>query len=184
MRPGYDAMRHMVSQLATGPGAWVQVADFWACGVLLLAFALGLRMAIKGQRGAVGAPLLLGLVGVALVVAGAFTTDPALGYPPGAAAVQTTQSWIHGLAALAAFGLLGVAALVMAWHSTAGPKAQGWRAYSIVVGALLLAYVAASFIGVVPDAVGGLVQRIAIIGGLAWVAMVAVRLLRQGPAGA
>ena len=77
-RPGYSAWRHYVSQLATGDGGWMQVVNFLVCGTLVLAFAIGLRQALRGTRGSIGAPVLLALFAVALLVAGIFSTDPAL----------------------------------------------------------------------------------------------------------
>src|SRR5207248_11304020 len=83
-RPGYSQWRHYVSQLATGDGGWMQVINFLVCGSLVITFAIALRSAIKGSRGSIGAPVLIGLFGMALLVAGTFATDPALGYPVGA----------------------------------------------------------------------------------------------------
>src|SRR5947209_19349437 len=88
-RPGYSAWRHYVSQLATGDGGWMQVVNFLVCGTLVLAFAIGLRQALRGTRGSIGAPVLLALFAVALLVAGIFSTDPALGYPVGAVHERT-----------------------------------------------------------------------------------------------
>ena len=51
--------------------------------------AIGLRLALRRGRGSVAAPVLLGAFGMALLVAGVFATDPALGYPPGAPIVRT-----------------------------------------------------------------------------------------------
>ena len=45
-RPGYNPWTMFVSQLATGPGAWVQIANFLVFGFLALCFAAGLRWAI------------------------------------------------------------------------------------------------------------------------------------------
>jgi len=53
-RPGYNPWRMYVSQLGTGPGGWVQVINFLVCGTLVLAFAIGVRMAIAGTRGSIG----------------------------------------------------------------------------------------------------------------------------------
>src|SRR5260370_3284706 len=74
-RPGYSAWRHYVSQLATGEGGWVQVANFLVCSSLMVAFAMGLRFALRGGRASIGAPILFGFVGTALLVAGIFLTD-------------------------------------------------------------------------------------------------------------
>jgi hypothetical protein len=185
-RPGYSAWRHFVSQLATGPGGWVQIVNFLVCGTLVLLFAFGLRAALKGTRGSLGAPILVGLFAIALIVAGIFVTDPALGYPVGAAAVHTAHGMIHGLAGLAAFTSLPAAAFVMARHFAAQPGSQRWTIYSAAIGALIiLCFIASTTFstmdatGALPNAPTGFFQRIAIIGGWTWLAMVALHLIRQ-----
>src|SRR6266566_3265157 len=80
-RPGYSAWRNFVSQLATGDGGWMQVVNFLVCGTLVAGFAIGLRRALGSGRASIAAPILLGLFALALIVAGLFATDPALGYP-------------------------------------------------------------------------------------------------------
>jgi hypothetical membrane protein len=184
MRPGYSAWRHYVSQLATGDGGWVQVVNFLVCGTLVLAFSAGLGLALRGTRGAVAAPVLLGLFSLALLIAGIFSTDPALGYPVGAAVVHTTHGMIHGLAGLAAFTLLPAAAFVMAWHFAAEPGARLWRVYSFAVGAVIVVmFIASTAVstmdatGTWPNAPTGLLQRIAIVTGWTWIALVAWREL-------
>lgn len=184
-RPGYSAWHHFVSQLATGDGGWMQVVNFLVCGTLVLAFAAGLRQALRGTRGAVGAPALLALFALDLLVAGIFTTDPALGYPVGAAQVHTTHGMIHGLAGLAAFTLLPAAAFTMAWHFAAEPGARRWTVYSLSVGVVIVAmFIASTTVstmdatGTWPNAPTGFFQRIAIITGWTWIALVAWHQLR------
>ena len=179
VRPGYSAAHNYVSQLATGPGGWVQTVNFFACGALIVAFAVGLRMAIKGRRGSTGVPVLLAVFGLALLVDGIFTTDPANGYPPGAATVVTNRGSIHVLAALIAFGCLGIAALVVARRFPKESQSRLWVVYSMAAAVAVLGYLVAVFTGAVPDAVVGVAQRVAIIVGLTWVAMLAGRTLRQ-----
>lgn len=189
-RPGYSQWRHYVSQLATGPGGWVQVVNFVVCGTLVLLYAIGLRLAIKGSRGSIGGPLLTALFGIDLIVAGVFSTDPALGYPVGAAQVHTVHGMIHGLAGLGAFVLfLPTSAFVMAWHFAAQPGARRWSFYSAGIGALVLAVFitmtttsALDAAGRWTDAPTGILQRIGIIGGWTWIAMVAWHQLRVGRA--
>ena len=184
-RPGYSAWRHYVSQLATGDGGWMQVVNFLVCGTLIIAFAIGLRFALRGSRASVGAPVLFGLFGTALLVAGIFVTDPALGYPVGAAQVHTMHGMIHGFSGLAAFSLLAASGFVMAWHFAAEPGSRRWQLYSLGVGLLIVAFFIASTTvstldarGAWPNAPTGFFQRIAIIGGWTWIAMVAVHLIR------
>src|SRR5216684_2498516 len=182
-RPGYSAWRHYVSQLATGDFGWMQVINFLICGTLVLAFAIALRQEIRGTRGSIVGPLLLGLFAIALLVAGLFVTDPALGYPVGQPQVHTIHGMIHGLAGLAAFSLLALTAFVMAWHFAA-TRERRWAIYSAGVGLLIIAFFIASTTVSVMDAAGawqnaptGFFQRIAIIGGWTWIAMVALREL-------
>jgi hypothetical membrane protein len=186
MRPGYSAWRHYVSQLATGDGGWVQVVNFLVCGTLMVAFAIGLHFALRGRRGSIGASILLGLFGAALLVAGIFVTDPALGYPVGAALVHTAHGMIHGLAGLAAFSLLPASAFVMAWHFASKPGSRRWVVYSAGIGILLVAcFIASTTVsvlderGVWPNAPTGFLQRIAIIGGWTWISMLALHVLRS-----
>lgn len=178
-RPGYDAWRMFVSQLATGPGGWMQVANFYMCGLLVTAFAIGLRLALAGSRGSIGAPALLGLFGITLLIAGVFTTDPGLGYPVGATEVHTTHGTIHGFAGLAVFTLLPAACFVMAWHFAA-EKSPNWMWYSIGVGvALLVLFFGGFAVGHFAYALTGLYQRLAIITGWTWIAAVAWRTRAQ-----
>ncbi len=184
-RPGYSTWRNFVSQLATGDGGWVQTVNFLLCGMLVLVFALALRRSIKGTRGSIGGPLLLGLFAAALLVAGTFATDPALGYPVGAPEVHTTHGMIHGLAGLFAFTLLPAAAFVIAWHFAGEPGARRWTIYSVVIGLLIVGMFIASTavstldqLGTWPNAPTGFLQRIAIIAGWTWIAMVALHQIR------
>ena len=181
-RPGYSAWRHYVSQLATGPGGWVQVANFLVCGTLVITFAIGLRLVTRS----IAAPILLGLFGIGLLVAGLFSTDPALGYPPGAPIEHTTHGMIHGLAGLACFSLLPATAFVMAaWFArTTSPRRWVW--YSLAVGVLMIVTFIASTTfstldatGALPNAPTGFFQRIAIIAGWTWIAMVAWHFARS-----
>jgi hypothetical membrane protein len=174
-RPGYSPWRNAVSQLATGEDGWIQTVNFLVCGVLVLTFAFGLRQAIKGTRGSIGGPVLIGLFAVALLVAGVFTTDPGLGYPVGAPEVHTTHGLIHGFAGLAAFVTIAASAFVIAWHFAAEPGERRWVIYSAAIGLLIpvffIAFTVAS--NNWSDAPGGLFQRISIISGWTWLAATA-----------
>ncbi len=187
-RPGYSAWRNFVSQLATGDGGWMQVVNFLVCGTLVAGFAIGLRRALGSGRASIAAPILLGLFALALIVAGLFATDPALGYPVGAPEVHTTHGMIHGLAGLAAFSLLPAAAFAMAWRFSGDPSTRRWAVYSASIGVLLVVcFIASTTVsamdasGVLPNAPTGFLQRVAIIGGWTWIAMVALRELRLDP---
>ena len=95
-RTGFDLGRHPISLLSLGSLGWVQIANFVVSGVLYVAGAIGMREALRPGRGSTWGPLLVGVTGVGLIVAGVFVTDAGAGFPPGALAGAPTMSW-HGL---------------------------------------------------------------------------------------
>src|SRR2546425_3244232 len=123
-RPGYSAWHNYGSSLSLGDQGWMQIANFIACGLLTLDFAIGLRRVFRTGRSSVWGPILLGVFGVGLIVAGVFVTDPSLGYPPGThiSGPQTLHGTIHGLAGLVAFSSLAIASFVMARRFAGDPN--------------------------------------------------------------
>lgn len=187
-RTGYSAWHNYGSSLSLGPGGWVQIVNFLICGLLVLCFAIGLRQVFRTGRGSVWGPILLGVFGVFLVVAGVFVTDPSLGYPPGTHSngPQTLHGTIHGIAGLIVFSSLAAACFVMARRFAGDPDWKGWALYSLVTGILVAVFfIAATAVsaldesGVFPGSPTGLFQRIAIIAGWGWIALLALRILRQ-----
>ena len=127
-RPGYDPRHHFGSELSLGSRGWVQTTNFLLTGTLLLGFANGLRRALGSGRGAVAAPILTGVFGAALIVAGIFPTDPKPGYPPGAAGTTeatTVHGMIHDLNALPCFAALTATILVLAARFAGQPARRG-----------------------------------------------------------
>lgn len=186
-RPGYSAWRQFGSELSLSSQGWEQVANFLMCGLLCLGFAVGLRRALGGGRGAVAGPVAMAVFGTALIVAGIFTTDPGLGYPPGvpAPSTPTPHGAVHALAGLFVFVSLTAACVALAWRFASTPGERGWALYSAVTGviallSLVFCNVAANQIvnGTQPNAPAGLLQRIGIIAGWVWIALLAWRLLR------
>ena len=84
-RKGYSVWRNGVSQLGTGDGAWVFAVAFVLGGVLLGFFALGLHRVLGSGRGVTWGPLVIAVAAVGFIIGGLVPTDPALGYPLGAA---------------------------------------------------------------------------------------------------
>lgn len=189
-RSGYSAWHNFVSDLSESNLGWMQIASFLFCGTLVFVFAIGLRRALRSGRGAVWGPLLLGAFGLSLIVAGVFVTDPSLGYyPPGSpAGAQTLHGTIHGTTAPIVFGLLTIAIFVYARRFASDPEWRGWAVYSIITGIVcavtFIACLAVAVLdehGVLANAPSGLLERIAIVSGWGWIALLAIRLLRQSP---
>ena len=187
-RPGYSAWHNYGSSLSLSDLGWMQIVNFLVCGLLILGFAVGLRQVLQTGRGSVWGPILIGVFSVALIVAGLFVTDPSLGYPPGThgSGPQTLHGIIHGVAGLTTFSSLAIASFVMARRFAGDPNWKGWAVYSIVTGVLVIvSFIAATAVsaldesGVLPGSPTGLLQRIGIIAGWVWIALLAIRLLRK-----
>ncbi len=191
LRPGYRPRRHFVSSLALGSRGWIQVANFLVCGVLMLSFAIGQFFGVAPELRGEAAPILFVLFGLGLIVAGVFRTDVAASdtdasYVAGASEPATLRGLIHGLSSLVVFGSLTAAAFVWAWRSWRG-GALLWAAYSGLTGLVVLKFfvgcsslVRKEVNGEISDAPIGLSQRLAIIPGWIWIALVAARLIRGG----
>ncbi|MGW4642913.1 DUF998 domain-containing protein [Sphaerisporangium sp. NPDC004334] len=192
LRPaGYSALRHPVSSLAIGELGWIQVANFLMVGLSLLVFAFALRPAMRLYGGGLWVPLLVALAGLGLVGSALFTTDPWSGYPPGTPAVPqgaaaTIHGTLHGVFGTPVFLGLPVAALV-ACYRFARSGHRWFAVYSaasavvFLVGFVLASKAFAQDPGLV--AVGGLLQRLTLVVGMAWLTALAVRVLRDSRSG-
>lgn len=179
LRPAYDPLRHPISSLALGaPLGWVQTATFMISGVLVLGYACGLWLAGCGRW----VPPLVGLVGVGLIGAGVFPCDPVNGYPPGSPVptVPTVTGSLHDLFSTPVFVALPAACLVMA-HRFRRSGRRHWASYSMITAGGFWAcfvFAALGFNQISPFVgVGGLCQRLSILLGFGWLAVLAVDLL-------
>lgn len=185
-RPGFDPTRHDLSLMSNGDFGWVHIALLVTTGLLTIAGAVGMRRALRGGRGAMWGPLLVGLYGLGLVGAGIFIADPARGFPPGTPADAHAVSW-HGLMHFVSggIGFIGLIAACMVFaRRFAGLGERGWAAYSAATGVLFFA----AFFGIASGSQQGgatlvfvtLAFTAAVVLGWAWVSVMAARLLRDG----
>jgi hypothetical membrane protein len=182
IRPDYDPIRVFMSQLSLGEQGWVQIANFVVSGLLIMAFAVGLRRVVSSGRASRWGPILVGLVGLGLVVSGVFVTDPALGYPPGTPpGFSQNPSWhgsLHLLGALLVFGGLPITSFVFGRRFQAQADRR-WARYSVATGIGMLAVFVAANLGASGVAglgdIAGALQRVAILIGFGWIAALAAR---------
>ena len=172
-RPGYRAWRQMVSELCLGKRGWMQVANFLICGLLLLGFSVGLGQVLPSGPGTIWGPVLLGLFGLGLMLSGLFVGEP-----------HTPQGMIHGLAGLVVFSSLPLASFVLAWRFASNPAWHGWALYSLVTGiAVVGLFITTDIVsnlnqkGRLENAPTGLLQRLTILAGWSWIALLALRYL-------
>ncbi|TDO14602.1 putative membrane protein [Mycobacterium sp. BK086] len=179
-RDGFDPTRHAVSQLANGALGWIQIANFVLSGAMTIAAAVGLRRALGPGRGNAWAAGLLGVYGVALVLAGVFRADPSDGFPPGTPPGMGEPSW-HGIAhfGVAAIGFVCLVASCFVFGAAFRRDGQrGWAWFSWVTGV----FFAVSFVALASGQGGAaavLAFTAAVVLAWAWLAAVSVKFYRQ-----
>ena len=181
-RADYDPLRHPVSSLALGELGWMQAANFVILGLLLLAFAIGLRLSLRPSS--LWGPLLIGLVGIGLIGSGIFVTDPVNGYPPGTPLKLTEYSdngFLHDVFGVPIFLVLPITCLVFA-RRFAKLGDRNWAVYSGLSGIAMFAFFVLAGMGFDQQPglaeFAGVYQRLSLISGLGWIMLLAVHLLR------
>jgi len=179
-RANYNPLRHPVSSLALGEFGWTQIANFIVAGLLMVAFALGLRLSLGTQRGSTWGPLLVAIWGIGLLGAGIFLTDPVSGYPSGTPDLllnATTHGALHDQFSLIGFLALTVACFVFGAHFARRGE-RGWTVYSILTGTLFpigIFLASAAFSqNTSLVAFGGLIQRVTVTIGWTWLTLLAI----------
>ncbi|MEV4756091.1 DUF998 domain-containing protein [Micromonospora sp. NPDC049559] len=183
LRPDYRSVDHFISELSLGPWGWTQQANFVGTGLLLLTFAVGLRRALAGGRGARSAPVLAAVCGLALITAGVFTMDPTPSYHPDGPVPDepTPHGTIHGFMPFALYLALAALACVLGRRFAAEPSRRGWMWYSLVTavaapGTFSISATQYDF----QTQTGhdhGLWNRVSLVIGLGWLGLVALRLM-------
>jgi hypothetical protein len=179
-RPGFDVRRHQWSLLENGDLGWIQITNFLVSGVLLVAYAVGLRRALAGGIGARWAPGLTAAFGLSLVAAGLFTADPALGFPGGTPNGPGQISWhgmVHFTAAGVGFAAVAASCFVLG-RRYARQGRRGLARYSRTTGLVFLAgfFCVASGAG---NTVANLLFVGAVVALWAWVSTVALDFYRS-----
>jgi hypothetical protein len=184
VRADFDPLRHPGSSLALGEYGWIQVVNFVVGGLLMTAFAVGLRRALRPDGRATWGPLLIAAWGVGLVGAGVFLTDPVSGYPPGTPDIVEEPTWhgaLHDLFSVPGFAALVIASFVFTRRFAVRDE-RGWAIYSAVTGVVFATSFALSGAAFnQADALvnlGGLFQRIAVVAGFAWLTALAIHVRR------
>lgn len=186
-RADYNPLRHPVSSLALGDFGWIQTVNFIVAGLLMLAFALGLWITLGSQGDSKWGPLLVAAWGIGLLGAGIFVTDPVSGYPPGTRDLLLTRTLhgnLHDWFSLAGFLALTASCFVFS-SQFALRRERRWTIYAVLTGiffpvGIVLASIAfsqnASLV-----ALGGLIQRITVTSGWAWLSLLAMHFLIGKP---
>lgn len=190
-RPGYNALHRFSSELSLGEYGWIQITNFIVAGVLALCFAVGLRRALRTGRGSRATPILTGVFGLSLIVAGIFVTDPKPGFPPGTgdtAGAATVHGTLHDFAGYVMVLAMCAAIFTLATRFAREPGRRPWRWYSIGTGTTVLLSAVAMAVLAGRAAVNGdggatyhgFAQRVTLVVGFVWFSAIALLLLRSG----
>lgn len=173
-RRGYRPRYHPVSALALGRRGWVQATSFVVNGLLITVSALGIQQA----TGSVVLPVLVAVFGLSLVASGVFPMDPMRGYPPGTPdgtpRATSRRHQLHDWAGMVVFSSLPAAAVAAAFVLDG--------AVWVVGSALVAAVLAAGFVRFGSaweddDPQTGVVQRVVIVVGWAWLGLLCWSLI-------
>jgi hypothetical protein len=180
-RPGFHPLRCQVSHLAIGHSGWVQAINFLVTGALVLAFAFGLRQALRPQK---LLPARLGFIGIGLIAATFFATEPGYGCPSGPLSVPlgvTINGPVHDLAASLVFISFVVAGLLCGRRAFQ-QRQHVFAIYSILSVVAMMGFLTVSSLRYAQTPglldVSGLFEWLALLSVFAWITTFAVFLLR------
>jgi len=183
-REGYTALRFPISSLSIGDFGWIQRANFVISGSLIFLFAFGLRFSTMTLKGFIWISRLIGAVGLGLVGAGIFSSDPVFGYPmsaPLAIAQFTVHGHLHDFFSIFVFICLPIACFKFRNRfKKSGDK--WWATYSLISGIGMLVAFFLAAIGFKQIAgfveVAGVFQRLSLIIGFAWIILLALHIIK------
>lgn len=185
IRPGFDITKHALSLMSNGALGWIQIENFIVTGLLVVAFAFGLRRSLAGTNAGTFGPLLVGLYGIGMIGAGIFSADPGMGFPPGTPETGrdiSTSGLLHFV-----FGGVGFYALIAACfifaRKFASTGERGWLAFSVITGIVFLV----AFLGISlgPATARSLVTvafYLAVLLVWCWMTALAIKFIRAQPA--
>ena len=179
-RTGFDITRHAISSLSLGDAGWIQITNFVTTGTLAILFAIGVRWALRGGKAGTAAPLLIGLYGLGMIMAGVFPPDAALGFPPGTPdempATMSTSATLHSIAFFTAFTSLVITCYVFRRRFTSQGE-QRWAKSSIAVGIAAPVLIALGTAAL--PRIAGVFFFIVGLVAFGWLSAVAARLLAE-----
>jgi len=139
--------------------------------------AVGLRKVLAGGKAGTWGPILTGIFGMGIILAGLFATDPAFGFPLGTPntmpTTMSTHAMVHSIGFYTAFIALIAACFVLARRFSI-EKDSIWTWFSVVIGVVTPVLIALGMS--VLSGLAGLCFAIAGILSMGWLSATAWRL--------
>jgi hypothetical protein len=176
-RDGFDLKHHRFTLLTAGDLGWLHQANMVFVGAMTVLLAVGVRRMLRTGRGALWAPRLLGLFGVAYIIGGLLRADPVTGFPAGTTSemVQTTWQGIvqNGSRSASSLLLITTSLVIAAWFAAEGRRGWAWF-YATAIPLVFAALAVVGFaIGINPVAPAFLATP------WIWVTALAVHMYRR-----
>jgi len=177
LRLGYNPIAQEISDLTAGPSGWVQQVNFVVFGLLIIAFAVGLRRGVRKASPWMVGPALVAWNGVELMVAGIFPRrEDATGHiydPLG----------VHMMNGMIFFLSIGIVLIVLSLRFARDERWRDLAIYTRVSGIAL--FMMSMLNGIFAEAPGdplhpwlGLIQRAILAVWLLCLLILAIRLWR------
>jgi hypothetical protein len=185
LREAYKPLKFPISSLSIGDWGWIQRTNFFVSGALIFLFAIGFRRATPLLKGSLWTSRLIGAVGLGLIGAGLFSSDPVYGYPmsePIRVAQFTITGHLHDFFSIFVFACLPIACFKMRNRFKESNNTK-WTTYTLIsaIGMLITFILAAIGFKQVPVFVdfAGAFQRLSIIFGFMWLVSLSAFIIRS-----
>jgi hypothetical protein len=158
--PDYSSLRDTISSLEFTSLRAAQRANFLVFGVLLCAFAAGLRRELLGGRGAFVIPFFQALGGIGVIGDAIFIYNP-----------------MHLVGDLVAFNSSLIVLFLFAWRFKSEPGWKRWSLYSIATALLMMGFLTAFGLTTHFGGLPGLMEKLASCTRTLWSVLFVARLL-------
>lgn len=172
LSPGYSILQNSISSLALTSIGWMQTIGFLALGLLVEVFTAGMLFNMKGRRWFYLGIALFVIFGFAMLLIGAFRTDPA----NTAESARTIEGRIHGLTAMTAFTLFPAAILCLIPSIKNDPSWRHLYRYSGITFILAIVLIVVIRVIQEPNSFFGLLERLLVANMIIWVEVAAINL--------
>jgi hypothetical protein len=161
LAPGYNSARDAISALELTTLSAAQRVNFFVFGLLLCAFAAGLRRELAGGRGAFLIPFFQALGGIGVIGDAIFIFNP-----------------LHLVCDLVAFNSALLVLLFFAWRFRREPDWRGWTTYSIGTALAMMAFLTAFGFANHLGGPAGLMEKLAAGSRTLWSTLFVIRLFK------
>lgn len=183
LRPGYEPTSMFVSALSIGPRGWIQIVNFIFVGLAFVLLARAAALQFPTGPASRAGPLLLLIVGLALLASGPCVMDP----PDVPFPAMSASGKAHSLLGALVFSLGPASCFVFFRRFRSDVRWRLLRWWTLAAGvissiAVVLLKVATLPPPATPSALNdwaGLIQRVALVTFMAWVASFGWALQRR-----